>query len=83
LWFADSALASRLPSRRRRRRLLLHQHLVRLPEITVIENLPIMFARISSALSGSSWCPDANSSPRSAPVSEARRRCNSYRLHTR
>jgi hypothetical protein len=26
-------------------------------------NLPIMFAGISPALSGSSWCPDTNSRP--------------------
>jgi hypothetical protein len=37
-------------------------------------NLPIIFAGSSSALSGSSWCPDANSSSRSTPASEALRR---------
>jgi hypothetical protein len=33
-----------------------------------------MFAEICSVLSGSSWCPDANSRSRSAPASAALRR---------
>jgi hypothetical protein len=37
-------------------------------------NLPIMLAGICSALTGSSWCPDENSSPLSVSAREAFRR---------